>query len=161
MHRFAYPVLLLSALLMGSSIRAARAAPPKYSVTDLGTLGGTASNASGINASGQVTGTSDTTAELFDYHAFLWTPTTPNGTEGTIIDLGTLGGTYSEGKAINASGQVAGLSFMPGDSATGAFIWTPTTPNGTSGTLSDSSALGGSSSEAQGINDRGQVTGYF
>ncbi len=69
---------------------AAATAPPAYTVTDLGTLGGTFSAGTGINASGQVTGYSFTTGDAA-VHAFLWTPTTPNGASGTLHDLGTLG----------------------------------------------------------------------
>jgi probable HAF family extracellular repeat protein len=128
---------------------------------DLGTLGGVNSKGVAINATGQVAGTSDTTPDRFDYHAFLWTPTTLGGANGSMLDLGTLGGTYSEGKAINADGQVAGLSFFTGDRATGGYIWTPATANGTSGTLLDLNTMNSSTSQANGINDSGRVTGYF
>ena len=56
----------------------------------------------GINASGQVTGHSYTTGDVAD-HAFLWTPTAQR-----MHDLGTLGGTDSDGHGINDSGQVTG-----------------------------------------------------
>jgi probable HAF family extracellular repeat protein len=78
----------------------ADAAPPNYAVTDLGTLGGTISEAYGINASGQVTGYASTTGDSVDL-AFVY--------DGTMHDLGTLGGTSSEGLGINASGQSHGL----------------------------------------------------
>jgi probable HAF family extracellular repeat protein len=126
---------------------------------DLGTLGGTNSYGYGINATGQVTGASDTTGDTTT-HAFLWKPTTPNGTSGTIHDLGTLGGTESNGSAINASGQVAGSSLKNGDSAYRAFLWKPTTPNGTSGTMYDLGTLGGTESFGGAINTGGQVAGF-
>ena len=50
-----------------------------------------------------------------EVHAFLW-----DGT--TMQDLGTLGGTASEGAAINASGQVTGF-FTMADGSGGAFLW--------------------------------------
>ena len=90
---------------------------------DLGTLGGTYSDGFGINASGQVTGISDDDRRRA-VHAFLY--------DGTMHDLGTLGGTYSYGTGINASGQVTGYSH---DRLGDAFLWTPTTSNGASGTM--------------------------
>ena len=166
---------------------------------DLGSLGGTPSQAYGINASGQVVGDSITTegvathAFLYDgvmhdlgwlestfdathgldindrgqvtgksgRHAILWTPTTPNGANGTMHDLGTLGGTDSIGWGINAIGQVTGVSQLPGNAADHAFLWTPTTSNGDSGTLSDLGTLGGTYSAGLDINARGQVAGFF
>jgi probable HAF family extracellular repeat protein len=116
---------------------------------DLGTLGGTNSYGGQINASGQITGFSNTAGGQRD--AFLWTPTTPNGAIGTMIDLGTLGGTYSQGFGINASGQVAGVSFTTGGKFH-AFLY--------DGTLHDLGTLGGNESNAQGINSSGQVTGW-
>jgi probable HAF family extracellular repeat protein len=50
---------------------------------DLGTLGGSTSHANGINERGQIVGNSETTTG--ERHPFLWE-------EGTMIDLGTLGG---------------------------------------------------------------------
>ncbi|MBL8435440.1 MAG: PEP-CTERM sorting domain-containing protein [Zoogloea sp.] len=72
-------------------------------MTDLGTLGGTYSEARAINASGQIAGDSD-------HRAFLYSA-------GTMIDLGTLGGSWSEARGINASGQVVGRSAGVGFSA--------------------------------------------
>ena len=57
--------------------------------------------------------------------------------------------------AINASGQ---LTWSNGH----AILWTPTTPNGTSGTTTDLGLLGGTSySFGSAINASGQVVGGF
>ena len=71
-------------------------------VTDLGTLGGTDSYATGINAAGTVTGGAlDGTNR---WRAFRWQ-------QGAgMRDLGTLGGSSSLGTAINGTGQIAGYA---------------------------------------------------
>ena len=72
----------------------------QYTITDLGTLGGSSSGAGGINNSGQVVGWSDITGNSAG-RAFLY--------DGTAMqDLGTLGGTTSEALGINDSGQFVG-----------------------------------------------------
>ena len=68
-----------------------------------------------------------------------------------ITDLGTLGGTSSQGVAINASGQATGSS-ATADEETHAFLWDGTT-------MQDLGTLGGSDSGGAAINDSGQVTG--
>jgi probable HAF family extracellular repeat protein len=69
---------------------------------DLGTLGGTTSAGSAVNAFGQVAGSSFTASGA--QHAFL------SGADGgPLKDLGILpGGTFSQGFAVNDSGQVVG-----------------------------------------------------
>jgi probable HAF family extracellular repeat protein len=152
-------IILLVALVTGIGIRdAAAAISVAYSVTDLGSLGGTESRGYGINASGQVAGFANITGDRFQ-HAFLWTPTTPNGVSGTMQDLGTLGGNASNGYGINSNGQVTGISFTTGDAAFRAFLWTPTTPGGASGTMNDLGTFGGTFVDGRAINDSDQVSG--
>lgn len=131
--------VIIAIVVMLPSICAAAS----YHVTDLGTLGGTFSQGFSINASGQVVGGSSTG---FEQHAFVY--------DGLMHDLG-LGGLdqLSSGYGINSSGQVIGQ-----EAEGGAFLWTPTTPNGASGTWG---WLHGGGSNALGINDSGQVSGYY
>ena len=68
-----------------------------------------------------------------------------------MLDLGTLGGTVSEGVAINDSGQVTG-SADTADAVTHAFLWDGTT-------MLDLGTLGGTNSVGDAINASGQVTG--
>ena len=70
-----------------------------------------------------------------------------------ISDLGTFGGTYSSGAALNEAGQVAGYSHLPGNVALHPFLW----QDGTG--LEDLKTLGGTHALASGINNQGQVVG--
>lgn len=73
---------------------------------DLGTLNAsTNSKAYAVNVRGEVAGDSRVTlaSNVLTTHAFLYSG-------GTLTDLGTLGGIYSTARAINASGQVVGIS---------------------------------------------------
>ena len=125
---------------------------------DLGSLGGSFTIGWDVNAGGAVTGGSDVPDDS-GAHPFLWKPTTPNGTTGTMHDLGTLGGTDGDGIALNDSGQVTGSSQTTDDAAYRAFLWTPTTPGGVSGVMQDLGTLGGTNSYGIAINAAGQVVG--
>ncbi len=97
-----------------------------YAVTDLGTIGGGFSRATGINDAGTIVGAAVPDPDESDdiLRAVRWTP---NG-DGTyeIEDLGLVseGDNFSEGKAINEKGQVLGEAFGPGNTLSPA-IWEP------------------------------------
>lgn len=115
-----------------------------YSLTDLGTLGGTLSYAFGINNVGQVVGQSYRTGDL-TAAAVLWT-------SGAITELGSLGGTLTWAYDINDSGQIVGDGDVIGNTAVRALLWS-------GGTLTDLGTLGGAEGVATSINDAGQVVG--
>ena len=140
-------VILLSVLqlLLGSD---PLVAAPRYLLTDLGTLGGPASEANGINNPGQIAGTSSLSESIYP-HAFLYTPG-----EG-MQDLDTLGGVDSLGQALNDVGQVTGYSHA-NDLVSHAFLSTPGIGMVDIGTLS---VLDNSVSVGFGINNAGQVVG--
>ncbi len=141
-------------------------APPQYRVATLSTLGG-ASQGGGINNPGWVAGYSglpDGTR-----HAALWR-------NGSITDLGTLGGTQSglhsnvQWPGLNDDGMVVGVShtgaldplgeawscsaFMAANGHTClGFVWH-------GGVMTALPTLGGSNGFAAGVNDAGQVVGW-
>jgi len=88
-------------------------------MTDLGTLGGTASDALSINNSGQVVGLSETTN---GQHAFLY-----SGAKMTDLNdhiPANPGWTLTQAIAINDSGQIVGFGFNPSGQSH-AFLLTP------------------------------------
>jgi probable HAF family extracellular repeat protein len=95
-----------------------------------------------MNSTGQVTGAAMTAGG--EIHAFMY-----DGVQ--TFDLGTLGGTVSEGMAINDSGVVGGNSRLSGDVNTSGFTW--------SGAALQPLSLGGSSSLVVDINNAGDVAG--
>jgi probable HAF family extracellular repeat protein len=124
--------------------QAAFLGPRSVTITDLGTLGGSSSQAFGINPSQAIVGTSLTTGDE-EAHAFLWR-------NGTMVDLGTLGGTSSAAAGINPDGAVVGVSLTTGDTEQHAVLWQ-------NGTMTDLGTLGGTFSSAYGINPAGAIVG--
>jgi probable HAF family extracellular repeat protein len=117
---------------------------------DLGTLGGTFSEAVDVSPSGQVVGVSTTVgdARFGELHAFSWTQ------KGGMVDLGTLGGFPTEAVDENARGEVVGDSVPSSNPQTShAFSWTRT------GGMVDLGTLGGVFSFATALNARGDVVG--
>jgi probable HAF family extracellular repeat protein len=129
-------------------------------MVDLGMLPDSSySYANGINSSGQVVGQSSSENA---HRAFLWSPDTPNGATGAMVDLGSLGGEYdrSVGVDINDRGQVAGDAFSQDGLPVKAFLWSPDAVNGDVGTMIDLGQLGAAGSTfAFGMNSLGQVVG--
>jgi probable HAF family extracellular repeat protein len=70
-----------------------------------------------------------------------------------MVDLGTLGGSFSGARAVSESGQIVGDSSLPGDSDYHAFSWTA------AGGMVDIHSPGAAGSEAVAVNSNGQVVG--
>ena len=116
------------------------------SVTTLGTLGGSSSQAMGVNNSGEVVGFASLASGY--QHAFALIG-------GSMLDLGTLGGS-SYAYRVNDSGEVVGYSYLAGGDQH-AFLYYDGTMLDLNSLLPDDS--GWVVEEAFGINDSGQITG--
>jgi probable HAF family extracellular repeat protein len=148
---------ILTSIAAGSLLAAlAIAQTPRYTVTDLGTLGGTSSTAYGINYVGRAAGA--TSLPNGNTHAFL------AGIPGTMYDLGTLGGPNSAASGPNASYQVPILAETSKKDPLGedfcgfgthliclGALW--------NGTMTPLATLGGNNGQALVINNRGQLIG--
>jgi len=119
---------------------------------DLGTLGGSGAFAILVNERGQIAGesytdsTPNSSTGLPTVHSFLWE-------NGTMRDLGSLGGTLGNPTGFNNRGQVIGVSNLAGDLTSHPFLWTKN--HG----MQDLGTLGGDNGFANWINDDGVIAG--
>jgi probable HAF family extracellular repeat protein len=130
----------------------------RYSVIDLGTLGGTSSVAYSVNHRGWVAGAASLPGNTAQ-HAVLWR-------KGRKMDLGTLGGPNSTAFfPLNDRGEVSGFSDTPSPDPYGEdfcgfgthlvclpFVWQ-------NGVRTPLATLGGNNAIANEVNNRGQVGG--
>jgi probable HAF family extracellular repeat protein len=120
-------------------------------IRDLGTLGGTDSEAWAVNDRGDVIGIAflDTPpVPPFNQpqtDAFLWS-------KGHMTDLGSLGGGFSTPSAVNQNGQVTVISFDASNQHILSYLWS-------SGKKYVLPSLGGTFVQASNLNDWGLVTG--
>ena len=114
-------------------------------IRDLGTLGGSSSEAIDINAAGVVIGKSLIAGDVAT-HFFVWSA------ESGMRDLNTQLGAITSVVELNDAGQIIG-TFTTSGGASHAFRYTP------GGSLRDLGTLGGATSEPTGLNDAGQVVG--
>jgi uncharacterized membrane protein len=159
------PTSALPETVHASSI--ATAGQRSYTVIDLGTLGGTSSNAASINQTGWVTGSANEAGDQYA-EAVLWR-------SGQTIPLGTLGGQNSgvNWPNENDNGLVAGISETANVDALGedwscqAFF--PTSPDTKhvclgfawrNGEMTALPTLGGINGYAAGTNELGQIVGW-
>lgn len=143
--------LLLVFVVICAQAQTCTQTPVAYTLTDLGTLGGSFASAIAINSAGEVTGESETSTPL-TYDPFLWTPA------GGMQDLGNLGGASNCGFAINSAGNVTGQAEVNlGTGAGHAFLWTAATGMQDLGILNTNP---NSFSTGQGIDDNNRVVGW-
>jgi probable HAF family extracellular repeat protein len=108
----------------------------------------------GINNAGQIVGVSGNCVSpnfnapggTTPQHAVIWQ-------DGTVTNIGTLGGSFIFPWAINSKGQVTGQSSLPGDTSVHSFLWDK-------GAMTDLGVLPGHvATWAFGLNDRAEVVG--
>jgi probable HAF family extracellular repeat protein len=160
------PVLLLAAAMTPLARAGQGDGQTAYQVTELASLGGSASGGSSINNRGWIAGFSNLPGDR-TRHAALWR-------NRSIVDLGTLGGPNSSvvWPVKNTRGVIVGIAetaeldplgedwscsaFFPGE-PTGhiclGFVWQ-------SGRMRALPTLGGNHGFAAGVNRRGQVVGW-
>jgi probable HAF family extracellular repeat protein len=121
-------------------------------MTDLGTLGGADTVEYVMNGHGQIAGWSytntspNTVTGLPTTDPYLWS-------NGTMHDLGTLGGTFGVTDWMNDHGEVVGMSDLAGDQSFHPFLW-----DGRE--MRDLGTLGGDTGEAFWVNDAGHAVGH-
>lgn len=116
---------------------------PKYTITDLGTLGGDLSLANALNEHGHVVGQSRTATK--DTRAFVYR-------DGKMTNLGTLGGNYSYATGINDAGIIVGNSKPSDKKEHHGFVYQ-------NGTMTDIGTLGGDWCITKDINNQGLIVG--
>ena len=131
-----YPNLSRALVAAALAMPVLAAADPRYTVT---AVAGADSVASDLNNLGQVVGTM---ASAGAYHAFLY--------NGSLTDLGTLGGQYSNAAAINDLGVVVGNAQTDADASYHGFTYADGVLHALPGTTG---------AQANGINNAGTIVG--
>lgn len=127
---------------------------------DLGTLGGPDAGAFLVNERGQIGGISYTSSTPNSNNGSLCGPNVPPQDpflweQGTMVDLGSLGGTCGYVNALNERGQLVGESTLAGNLAYHPFLW----DKRNSPPLTDLGTFGGDNGLASWINNAGEIVG--
>lgn len=127
---------------------------------DLGTLGGPDAGAFLVNERGQIAGISYTSSTPNSNNGSLCAPNVPPQNpflweQGTMVDLGSLGGTCGFVNALNERGQVVGQSNLGGNLVYHPFLW----DKHQNPPLADLGTFGGDNGWASWINDAGNIVG--
>lgn len=149
-------LLVILAVFLAAAGTASGQAPPRYTVTDLGSLGGQEDDATGLNNRGQIVGGADTAKHgkgpEFITNVFLWQNGHMRGVPG-------LDGSHAFVVAVNDAGQMAG-AYSP-DPLKAKFAAALFNLNGKVTLLGGFPTLGHgySLSEAEAVNAKGQAVG--
>ena len=125
---------------------------------DIGSLPHTnVSSASGINEARLIVGSAnyETLTQSGPSHAFLY--------DGTMHDLGTLGGSQSFAAAINKAGVIVGSSEIPGDPSnpqSDAFVYRDGLMYDLNDLIHKSKTKWTQLEQANAISEKGQITGW-
>jgi probable HAF family extracellular repeat protein len=149
--------IALFCAIMALPIRVDAQEQIRYTVKDLGTLGGTFGRAWGINNKGSVVGFATLPGDT-TLHAFLWR-------NGAMKDLGSLAGAdplpSSAAFSVNDDNEVVGFSEIsapdPQNTCGNSLVCLPVLWR--EGTINPLPTLGGIDGQASSINNRGQVVG--
>ncbi|MEU8008009.1 hypothetical protein AB0B66_43215 [Catellatospora sp. NPDC049111] len=150
MRRTPLRVLIASLAVFAAgavALPASPAAAAALQVIDLGTLGGACcSTATDVNDHGVVIGYSGAPSQTAPMRAFRWK-------NGTMTDIGSLGGTRTYPADINNNGWIVGHSTLADNVTMHGFLWRPGVG------MTDLGALENNYSLATGVNDAGVVVG--
>lgn len=117
---------------------------PRFRFTDLGTLGGQYSRATGLNQRGEVVGTSRVALDSEEMRAYVWQA-------GVLREIPEAE-RQTFGNAINDSGLILG-SLVRGGRLVGPFFWTPAAGL-------EALPIVGSQADGFGLNNLGQAVGW-
>jgi len=145
LQSYAPRILLVLRLLGAICFSTAVFAQNRYQITRVPTAEGANSVALGINRKGDVVGYS---FQGEDYRAYLY-----SSADQSVADVGSFGGKINAACGINDAGQVTGYSQDENGNLL-AFLFSRSQPIASLGTLD-----GASTSEAFGINHKGEVVG--
>ena len=142
------PVFSIALITLSLAIPTVLRAQTGYTITNLGSLGGSSATASAINNSGQIVGSSMITGDTA-FHAFLYD-------SGIMKDINPVFAMGSDASAINNRGQVVGYTRAQGFGIqpTQGFFY----QNGASTAIAFPNA---NSTTPSAINDNGVVVGYY
>ena len=137
---------------------------PRYTITDLGTLGGSFSAGTGLNNQGWVTGSATTPGDQY-FHAFLWQ-------KGMMTDIGSsfgpLNSFTADAPTINDPGVVSGFYITDTPDPNGEDFCNGVPVNGTDiclpfvwrkGSATQLQLPGGNNAMPNQVNSRGEIVG--